>query len=156
MVVGVDEQLKMSSKLIMAGVVVAFNGGIFDGAVHALDLAIRPRVVWLCQAVFDPMLGADTIEQVTCKPCCWPIAIAWWMAELDAVIGQNGVEPVREGVDQITQELACDHPGRFGLQSNEGELGCAVDPNEQLKLAFLGPHFRNVDVNVTDRVSLEF
>jgi len=31
MIVGVDEQLKMPSKLVMAGVVVAFDGGVFDG-----------------------------------------------------------------------------------------------------------------------------
>jgi hypothetical protein len=32
-----------------------------------------------------------------------------------------------EGVDQIPQELAGDHAGRLGFQSDESELGRAVE-----------------------------
>ncbi len=84
MVVGVGEQLQVPAKLIMAGVVEAFDGGIFERPVHA-------------------------IEQMTRKPCCWPVAIAQRVAELNTVVGQYGVQLIWEGVDQIPQELAGDH-----------------------------------------------
>jgi hypothetical protein len=67
MIIGIDGELKVPSRLIMAGVVVAFDGGVFDGPVHSFDLAVRrgnsppdcflilltPRVVRLGQSVFD-------------------------------------------------------------------------------------------------------
>ena len=77
----------MPSKLMMAGVVAAFDGGTFDGPVHSLDLTIGPRAVRLGQSVFDPMLCNDAIAQVASKSCCWPTPIARRMAELDAVAG---------------------------------------------------------------------
>jgi hypothetical protein len=35
----------MVAQLVVLLVVIAFDGGIFDRAIHALDLDIRPRVV---------------------------------------------------------------------------------------------------------------
>ena len=46
----------------MAAVVITFDGRFFDGAVHALHLAIRPWMVGLGQAVFDVVFAADLIE----------------------------------------------------------------------------------------------
>ena len=139
MVVGVDEQLKVPPKLIVIGVVVAFDGGVFDGPVHPLDLTIGPRMVWLGQPVFDPMFGADAIEQMACKLCCWSVAIAWRVTELDTIVGQDDVQSIGEGVDQVAQELAGDHPGSLRLQPGEDEFGRAVDAHEQVEFAFFGP-----------------
>ena len=75
----------------MAGVVVALDGGIFDGSVHALDLTIGPGMVRLGQAMFDSILCADAVEQMAGKPCSWPIAIAWRVTKLNTVVGQDGV-----------------------------------------------------------------
>ena len=41
------------------------------------------------------------------------------------------------------------------MQLDEGELGGAVDGDEQVELAFFGPHLGDVDVEVADRVALE-
>jgi hypothetical protein len=38
---------------------------------------------------------------------------------------------------------------------NEGDLGRAVDRNQQVELALLGSDFRDIDVEVADRVALE-
>jgi hypothetical protein len=49
---------EMSSKLIMGFVVEALDGRILDGAVHALDLTIGPRVLGLGPAVIDVVASA--------------------------------------------------------------------------------------------------
>ncbi len=54
----------MQFELIMAVVIIPFNGCLLDRAIHALDLSIRPRVSDFCQALFDFILKAAQIEHV--------------------------------------------------------------------------------------------
>ena len=44
-VLGVDEVAQVGSQLIVGFIEVAFDGGVLDGAVHPLELAIRPGVL---------------------------------------------------------------------------------------------------------------
>ena len=53
----------MRCDLLMVGVMVSLGGGILDGAVHAFDLVVGPRVVRLRQPVLDAMLTAESVEQ---------------------------------------------------------------------------------------------
>ena len=46
-VVGIEEIAEVRAEVVMAIVVISFDGGVFNRAVHALDLSVRPRVVWL-------------------------------------------------------------------------------------------------------------
>ena len=48
----------------MAVVVVALDGGVLEGAVHPLDLAVRPGMARLGQAVLDVVLRAGELEGV--------------------------------------------------------------------------------------------
>ena len=48
----------------MGLVVEAFNRGVLNRAVHAFDLAIGPRMLWLGQPVLDIVLGAGVFEWV--------------------------------------------------------------------------------------------
>ena len=64
MVVGIQEELQMRSELLVAVVVVALDGGVLEGSVHALDLTIGPRVNGLGQAVLDVVLAADPVEHM--------------------------------------------------------------------------------------------
>ena len=57
-VVCVDEELKVLPKLVVAAVVIAFDGRFFDDAVHALHLAVGRWMVGLGQVVFDVVLVA--------------------------------------------------------------------------------------------------
>ena len=75
-------------------VVEAFDGCVLDGAVHAFDLAIRPWVLDLGEPVVDLMFPADPVEDVF-EGIDMPIMVG----ELDAVIGEDDVEPVRHGCD---------------------------------------------------------
>ena len=42
---GVEEQIKLSARLLVVIVEIPLDGGSLDRSVHALDLTIRPRVV---------------------------------------------------------------------------------------------------------------
>jgi len=61
-VVGLDEVIEVGSQLVVGFVVVALDGGILEGAVHPLDLAIGPRMLWFGEAMIDIALGAGVFE----------------------------------------------------------------------------------------------
>jgi len=63
-VVSAQEGGEMLPQLVVVVVVVAFDGGLLEGPVHAFNLAVGPRVVGLGQPVLDAVLPADAIEQV--------------------------------------------------------------------------------------------
>ena len=70
-VVGVDEVLKMGLKEEMGVAVVTANGGLFNGAVHALDLAIGPGMLGLGETVIDVILSAGEFEGVGAEDFAW-------------------------------------------------------------------------------------
>ena len=57
-VVGSEEVSQVRSELFLGVVEVAFDGGVLDGPVHALDLPVGPGMVGLGQPVFDSMKAA--------------------------------------------------------------------------------------------------
>lgn len=64
MIVGIDEQVQMRSKLVVAVVVVALDRRLLDRAVHPLDLSVGPRMVHLGKPMLDVVLVADAVEDV--------------------------------------------------------------------------------------------
>jgi len=52
----------MLAELIVALVVVAFDGCFFQGPVHALDLPVGPRMIGLGQSMLDAVLAASHAE----------------------------------------------------------------------------------------------
>lgn len=58
-------------------------------------------------------------------------------------------------LEHVLQEL----PGRLSVsccnELSNGELGSAVDANEQVELPFAGLHLRDIDVKEADGVALE-
>ena len=99
-VISFDEELKVFPKLVVAVVVVAFDSRFFEGAVHPLHLAIGPWVVGLGQAVFDVVLAADLVEAVNPVMGGPAVSISWQVGELDAVVGEDRVQPIGDGLDQ--------------------------------------------------------
>lgn len=81
----------------------ALNRRVLDGAVHPLDLAVGPRMVGLCQAMLDPVGLADHAEAH--RPGVDGVSVPWLLGELDAVVGENGMDLVRHGLEQVLQEL---------------------------------------------------
>jgi hypothetical protein len=66
-IAGVYEVAQMSSQLVMAVVVVALDGCLFDGPVHSLHLTIDPRMVGFCQPMLDTMFPTDLAEAISRK-----------------------------------------------------------------------------------------
>jgi hypothetical protein len=56
---GEDVGLEAFQVLVVEGL----HGGVLDGPVHALGLAIGPRIVGFGEPVLDAVLPADAIEQ---------------------------------------------------------------------------------------------
>ena len=52
----------MRFELLIIVVVIAFDGGLFQGAMHAFDLAIRPGMARLGKALLDASLLTGIIE----------------------------------------------------------------------------------------------
>ena len=134
----------------MIVVMEAFDGRVLDRAVHPLDLAIRPRVLHLCQPVLDLMFPAHTVKDVFEGAC-----VAASVCELDTVVGQHSVQPVRNGSDRVAQELSSGHLSRFLDELGEGRLACPVNADEQVELPFSNLHLGDVDVEVADGVAFE-
>src|SRR6185312_11842308 len=78
-----------------------------------------------------------------------------WRRELDAVVGQHGMDLIGHGLEEMAEEVARDPCGRLLVQLDEGELRGAVDGDEQVELAFGRPDFGDVDVEEADRIALE-
>lgn len=149
-IVGRDEVGQMASKLIVVVVVKAFDGGILDGAVHPFDLSVGPRVLHLGRAVLDTIVLAGTPEDVLHGS-----AILLAVFELDAVVGEDRVYLVGNRLNEVAQELGCDHLGCPLVQLDIGEFAGPIDGHKEVELPLGGLHLGDVDVKVADRVALE-
>jgi hypothetical protein len=117
-----------------------------------------------CQAVLDAVLRAGEFEGVGAEDLTAVHGLAdercgrgdvAGRGEVLAVVGEHGVHAVRRGLKQGTQEVGGDARGGALVQLGKGELRGAVDGNEKVELALLGPDLGYVDVKVADRVGLE-
>ena len=103
-IVRADEVGEMPAELIMAVVVVAFDGRVLDGSVHPFDLTVGPGMVDLGEAVLDVVLATAHGEHVRHIASSRAGGVARRIPELDAVVGQDRVDLVRHGCDQGGQE----------------------------------------------------
>lgn len=77
-------------------------------------------------------LVADHIEAHLARP--GGVAIARLVGELNAIIGQDRVDPVRHGFQQVFQELPRRPPDSLVDQLDDRQLAGAVDAYEQVEL----------------------
>jgi len=79
-----------------------------------------------------------------------------WRGEVGSVVGEDGVDLVGDGGDQPAQEV----PGRAArhlvMQLDEGELRGPVDGDDEVESALRGSNFGEVDMEIADRIGLEF
>ena len=143
----------MGAKLIVGIVVEAFNGGLLDRSVHPLDLAVGPRMVGFGQQVLDPVGFANHVEAHL--PGIGGVPIPWLVGELNAVVGQDRVDAVGNGLKYMLKKLPGGAPVRFVDEMGHGKLAGAVDGHEEIELALGRLHLGDVDVEETDRVALE-
>src|SRR5262249_52163753 len=81
--------------------------------------------------------------------------VLWQITELDAVVGEYGVDFVGDDCDQNLQEGRCRMSVSLLVELSKSKLRCAVNCDKQVKFAFFGAHFRDIDVEVADRIPLE-
>jgi hypothetical protein len=77
------------------------------------------------------------------------------MGELESIVGQNDVDPVGHGGDQVAQEDCCDHLSGFRMHLDEGDLGAAVEGHEEILLALSPLNLGNFNEDVAERAGLE-
>lgn len=70
----------MAAKLCVVVVEEPFHSRLFDGAVHAFDLSVDPRMLGLGQAMVDVVLGASKLEGMGSEPLA-PRCIANLMSD---------------------------------------------------------------------------
>lgn len=98
----------MPLKLIVAVVVIVMDSRFLDRAVHAFNLAIGPGMLDLGQPVIDIILAANPAEDV--RRC---IDVPLVIGELNTVVGENRMKPVRQHGGEIAQELRGQHLACF-------------------------------------------
>ena len=167
MVIGVQEELDVTAQVVMAGIVVAVHGRFLERAVHAFHLTIGPGMVRPGQPVLDAVLLAGIAEGVAAsgarlltgdpggRGVLTAALLGAGMGELDAIVGEQGVDPVGHGLDQGMEEVGRDLACRLLVQLGKGELAGAIDGHEQVELASLGADLGDIEMEVADRVGLE-
>ena len=110
-------------------------------------------MVRLGEAMLDAVRLADHVEAHLARPGGVPVARL--LGELNAIVGQDRVYPVRHGLQQVFEELPCCAPIGLVDQLGDCELAGAVNADEQVELAFGSLHLSDIDMEETDRVSLE-
>lgn len=95
-------------------------------------LPIGPGVIGLGEAMLDAVFEADAIEHVDAIAGCRSQAVLNGIAELNAVVGEHGVDLVGNGFDKSFEEAGCGLDVGGLMQLGESELGCSVDGHEQM------------------------
>jgi hypothetical protein len=95
-------------ELDVRAVMVALNGRLLERSVHPLNLTIGPRMVWLRQPVLDAVRVTEHVEHMGAPACRRSETILWQIGELDAVVGEHGMDFVRDRFDQGFEELRSD------------------------------------------------
>jgi hypothetical protein len=108
----------------------ALDGGFLDRAVHSLNLAVHPGMHHLDEAVFEPVLATNAVEDVRKG-----VRIQGAVGELNAVVGQHGVDPVGQRLQQVMQELRRLHLARPLLQPQMRKLRRSVNGDKKIQLA---------------------
>ena len=77
---------------------------------------------------------------------CWP---------QESVVGQDRVDAIGYGLEQLFQELSSRSPVSLVDQLRHRELAGAIDADEEIELAFGGLHLGDIHVEEADRIALE-
>ena len=96
----------------MTVVMEAFDGCFLDCPVHPFNLTVRPGMIGFRQTMFDPVGFADHVEAHGTRP--GRIAITGLVSELDPIVGQDGVDPVRDDAQEMFEEFPVKRDNRFG------------------------------------------
>ena len=137
----------------MTVVMEAFDGCFLDCPVHPFNLTVRPGMIGFRQTMFDPVGFADHVEAHGTRP--GRIAITGLVSELDPIVGQDGVDPVRDDAQEMFEEVPGCLPISFPDELCDSEFACPVDSNEEMQLTLSSLDFGNIDVKKVDGIAFE-
>ena len=140
-------------QLVMAVVVVSLDRRFLDGPVHALDLTIGPRVVWPGQSMLDPNCLADHVEAHLARICFVPVP--GLLGELDAIVGQDRMNAIRDGLEQMFEEFPHDLAICLFHELRDSKFAGPVNAHKEIELSFHGLNLGDVDVKKADGGALE-
>jgi len=83
---------------------VSLHCRLLDRAVHSLDLAIGPRMIWLGQAVLNSICLADHVEPHLPRICSVPVAGLF--GELDTIVSEDRMDAIRDSLEQMFEEFS--------------------------------------------------
>ena len=141
----------MTAQLLVIIIVIALYRRFLDRALHPFDLAVRPGMIRLGQAMFNVIRRTDQIE--TCLAA--RDAIARRFGKLDPVIGQYRVNLVGHDFEQVFKEFLSRLATYLLHQLCHREFTGSINGCKKIELAFLCSDLCHVDVEVSNRVLLE-
>lgn len=144
----------MRSELFVALVVILLDCRVFDRAVHAFNLAICPRVVWLGQTILNAIWVANHVEPH--GPRIGGVPVARLLAELNAIVRQYLMDFVWYRFQHDLQKLPSCLAVGFVDQLCDGKLAGSVNCHKEIQLALAGTKLRDIDGEVANRIAFEF
>ena len=69
------EVCRVSVKLSVVVVVVALNGGLFDGSIHAFDLAVDPRMIGFGRALMGAGARVERSSRISSRTSSGRVAL---------------------------------------------------------------------------------
>ena len=132
----------MRAKLVVALVVMSLHSGVRDGPVHAFDLAVCPRMVWLGQAMLDAIGLTYHVEPH--RPGINFVPVPRLFCKLDSVVRKDRVDAVRHDLNEVLQELPCRLPICFIDQLRDRELDGSINGHKEIELTLRRPELCNV------------
>ena len=105
--------------------------------------------------MLDAVHLAGLIEGMAAPQGRGLVAVPGQVRELDAVVSQDGMDSIGQGLDELIEELSGSGCRRFRLQTSEGVFRGPIYRDEEVQLALLGAHLGDVDVEVSQRIEPE-
>ena len=71
-----------------------------------------------------------------------------WRGEVGSIVGEDGVDLIRDSGDQAAQEVPGGAARHLLMQFDEGELRRSVDGDDEVELALRGSNLGEVDMKL--------
>ena len=98
------------------------DGGLLEGAIQALHLAVGPGMSGLGQAMYDALFAANAVETVPSGQQLLRLG-----RDLHRIVGQDGVPPVRQLVQHPPQKFGGPDALGAGVEFGKGDFARAVN-----------------------------
>ena len=103
--------------------------------------------------MLDLVCVADHVEAALAR--IDGVSVTRLLGELDAIIGQDRVQPVGHDDQDLFQELDGRAPCCLIIKPHHGKFRRAINGYEQIELSLTAAHLGNVDMEKPDRIGLE-